>query len=152
MSQLILVKTRARGEIAVDPKQIIRFVRGIFGFSDLLDWVLLESKHPPFYWLQSLEDANSAFIVINPYLIFPDYQLNILDDDYQKLLSPKDEDVIALSIVTIKSPSNEITVNLLGPLVVNKSKQIALQSISQDDRWTPRHYVSREQLDNVSIK
>ena len=139
--------TKAYGTIEVAQEQRIRFPSGLYGFDSHTDYVLMDSPQPPFYWLQSEHDVSVAFILINPYIVRPDYVLDIPAEDLRELGNPSEEDILVFSIITIPV-SGEITVNLQGPLVVNRVQRVGKQSISLDARWNTKHSIAHEMARN----
>ena len=145
----MVVDTKAYGRIEVDERQHLTFPRGLYGFEEYVDWVLLDARQRPFYWLQSTSDARVAFILINPYLFRQDYVLNIPEEDLEGIGSPDENDVLVFAVVTIPEDQAEITANLQGPLVVNRKARIGTQSISLDPRWETKHPIVREMARNA---
>ena len=86
--------TKPYGTIDVDERQQILFPFGILGFEQLKKYVLLDARQQPFYWLQSMDVEDVAFVLINPRLFRPDY---VLDVDEEEL---KDID-IEISVLTV---------------------------------------------------
>ena len=84
-----------------------------------------------------------AFILINPYILRPDYVLDIPAEDLVEIGSPDEPDVLVFSIVTIP-PEGDVTANLQGPLVINRKKRLGKQSISLDTRWQTKHSIVAE--------
>ena len=136
------IETRDLGSIEIDERQKVHFPHGLYGFEHLTRWALLDSPQPPFYLLQSAEEKDMSFIVINPYLFRPDYLLDIADADYTTIYAPPKEQLLVFAIVTVQgSPTNDITANLMGPLLINHAKRIGVQSIQQDSRWNTKHTI-----------
>lgn len=134
------VKTKAFGEIEVSEKQRIIFKDGIFGFEDIHNFVLLDTEEgSPFYWLQSEEVKEIAFLIIEPKMIIPDYKLDVDKNELAQIDIKTEEDILLFSIVTIYENPQNITVNLLGPLVINKTKHVGKQIISLNDTYSVRH-------------
>ena len=77
------IDTKAFGLIEVDDKQKINFPQGLYGFEECNSYALLVAEHPPFYWLQSVDDKEVAFVLINPFLFRPDYEVNIANDELE---------------------------------------------------------------------
>ena len=73
------VETKAKGIITVDEKQRLSFPEGLFGFEQFTDYVLFESEYEPFLWLQSTEKKALAFLVVDPFLICNDYEMDVDD-------------------------------------------------------------------------
>jgi flagellar assembly factor FliW len=107
----------------------VRLPMGLLGFEQIKDYVLLASPdEAPFAWLK-VEDNNSlAFVVVNPFLVAPDYQPDIPKSDVEFLGLEEASDAILLNIVTIQGPQRA-TINLKGPIVVNRHTRIGKQVI-----------------------
>jgi flagellar assembly factor FliW len=69
-----------------------------------------------------------AFVVIDPFIALADYQPDIpqVDVDFLKLKSA--DDALLLSVVTIHN-DQRATVNLKGPIVVNRHTHVGKQVI-----------------------
>ena len=95
------IVSRGYGEIEISERQVIQFPVGLFGFEHLHQYALLDALQPPFYWLQSIEDSELAFIMINPYDLRPDYVLDVPDEDLESIKFDDDKDILVFAIVTI---------------------------------------------------
>ncbi len=144
---MAVIKTKPFGEIEVSDKQKIEFVRGIFGFDNLVYYYLLDSAKNPgvFYWLQSAEDPSLAFVLIRPEIFKPDYELVIADYELELVEASSVDDVLSFAIVTIP-PDNPrgMTANLLGPIVINPENRKAIQAISLREDYTTSHKIIDE--------
>ena len=89
----------------------------------------MQNEEILFWWLQSVDDGSVAFVVINPFIIKPDYKPIIQDNDVELLEVESPEDVILMSIVTIRSDPFRVTANLRAPIVINLKKRLAKQII-----------------------
>jgi flagellar assembly factor FliW len=138
------INTRPYGEIEISDRQVIRFPVGIFGFEHLHDYALLDAGQPPFYWLQSLEDAAIAFVMINPYVLRPDYVLDVPDDDLDAIEYENEEDILVFAIVTIPEDETKMSANLQGPIIINRVRQLGRQAISLNQSWRTKHYIIEE--------
>jgi flagellar assembly factor FliW len=138
------VATKAYGPIDVDERQRITFPHGLLGFENLKDYVLLDAERQPFYWLQSLDAERVAFILVNPFLFRPDYELDIDDEELRDIGIDKAEDALIFSIVTVPADGAPMTANLQGPLVINREARLARQSILTDQRWKTKHDIMAE--------
>ena len=149
----MIVNTKAFGRTEIDERQILNFPYGIFGFENLTKYILLDSAQPPFYWLQSFDVREIAFVLINPFLFKPDYNPLIPIDDYNKInLSIEDtENILIFSIVTIPEKSEDMTANLQGPILINKNNKQGIQSISTNIIYRVKHRIL-EELSGVKDK
>lgn len=138
------IMSKPFGRINIDERQILEFPRGLMGFEGLKRYALMDSDQPPFYWLQSLDIPDVAFVIISPYVFRPDYVLNIPGEDADMLEFDEQEDLLTFAICTIPENPKEMTANLQGPLVINRKKRIGIQSISLDSQWQIKHGVLKE--------
>lgn len=135
------VKTKTQGTVQIDESQILTFPQGLFGFEDYHKYALIESEFQPFYSLQSLDERELAFILVDPFLIAKDYELDVDDKTLAEIEVETPSDVIVFAIVTVPVNGNPITANLQGPLVINRKNKLALQVILSDTRWTTKHNI-----------
>jgi len=140
------VQTKPYGMIDVDERQKILFPFGILGFENLREYVLLDAVQQPFYWLQSLEVPEIAFVLINPSVFRPDYSLDVIDGDLEDIDLDKSngDNTLVFAIVTIPENNSRMTANLQGPIIINREKRIGRQSVSTNDTWKVRHYILDE--------
>lgn len=137
------VTTKAYGPVEVDERQRVRFPGGLFGFEGIEDYILIDADRQPFYWLQSLEAEHIAFVVINPFLFRPDYELDIDDERLRDIGITSADAALIFAIVTIP-PSGPMTANLQGPLIINRDTRTGKQEILTDPRWKTKHNVMEE--------
>src|SRR5215217_4073697 len=85
-SPLMIVQTSRFGSVEVDAERIISFARGILGFPKYRQYVLIQPEaDSTFYWLQSTEAADLAFVVTDPLLFIPDYSVPLREETRQEL-------------------------------------------------------------------
>ncbi|MCL4492059.1 MAG: flagellar assembly protein FliW [Nitrospirae bacterium] len=121
------------GEIDIDEGKIITFPLGIPGFTELKRYVLLDYKEP-IRWLHAVDDPDVAFIVTDPFTLFPDYNLK-LDDEEENFLGIKDPAYVVVLVILTASESN-LTANLKAPIVFNASNLKAAQILIDDERYS----------------
>ncbi|MDR3277042.1 MAG: flagellar assembly protein FliW [Treponema sp.] len=138
------VSTKAYGLIDVDERQAISFPSGLYGFETLRDYVLLDAERQPFYWLQSLDSEQTAFILVNPFLFRPDYELDMSDDELQEIGLKSPEKALIFAIVTLPAGGGPMTANLQGPLIINRENRTGRQAVLTDPRWQTRHSIIDE--------
>lgn len=144
------INTTRFGEIEIVEDEIINFHEGIFGFEDVKKYVLFNMEEGnPLMWMQAIDEADLAFILIRPFEFRPDYSLNLSDGDVEslKLTKPDDSDIFA--IVVIPEDSSKMSANLQGPIVINKNLKIAKQVISTNSKHKLKHYILEEMQNNL---
>jgi flagellar assembly factor FliW len=132
--------TERFGTIEINPVEIFDFPLGIIGFPEYRRYgVHRDEKLAPFIWLQSLEEPRLCFFVVEPFLLFPDYQIEVrIEGILERDLTDKD-DLLVLAICTIAAEFRDSTANLLAPLIVNRTKRIGYQIVLEDSEYITKH-------------
>ena len=116
--------------------------QGIIGFSAYQRAELLYMPdHLPFLWLRLHGPDTVHFIVMEPGGIIADYEPEIFDEDAVQLGIGDPAEAMILNIVTLcQQQPVEATVNLVGPLVVNRRTRIGRQLVvSNYSRYSAHH-------------
>jgi flagellar assembly factor FliW len=112
-----------------DGRDIIRMPFGLLGFEHVKQYILLANPdEAPFMWFQMLDDAKRAFLVAPPSQVVPDYRPDISDDEVDFLELTDPADAFLLNIVTLRG-SGQATINLKGPVVINRRTLVGKQVI-----------------------
>ncbi|AEM73716.1 flagellar assembly protein FliW [Caldicellulosiruptor acetigenus] len=147
--QKSVVKSRVFGELEVSEENIIFFEEGIPAFENLKKFVIIKEDESPFYWLQSIEDKDIAFVIINPFEIKPDYEFDLPDEVVSKLEIDSPQDVAVFSIVVIPEDVKQTRVNLKAPIIINVNKRKGMQYLLDDERYPLRYYLFENSNSNV---
>ncbi|MGI6330731.1 MAG: flagellar assembly protein FliW [Zhaonellaceae bacterium] len=135
------IETSRFGTIEVTEKEIVAFPEGLLGFPNHKKYALLPMpENPYFYWLQSLTDKDLAFLLVDPFVFFPKYEVHLADEvlKFTKVTSPNQ--VAILTIVTIPHTGvKKATTNLVGPVVINLQELIGRQVVLQGTEYTTKH-------------
>lgn len=118
------------GKIEIQEDQIITFPEGLIGFSSFKRYLIIErGKDRPFKWLQSVDNPELAFLIVDPLLFCPHYraELNPQENAILKLEKVKEGKIFVL--VVIPPDPSQIRANLLAPLVINTSRRLGKQVI-----------------------
>lgn len=134
------VQTTRFGTVEVDDSRIITFPAGLLGFSSFKKFALLQPDDDGvFFWLQSVESPELAFVVSDPSLWVEGYEATIRREQMQELQLANADD--AQVFVIVNKYDRSLTANLQGPLVINLRNQQALQLVLAEKRWTTRHEI-----------
>lgn len=134
MTQTLKASTVRFGEIDLTAEDIITMPEGILGFPQSTSFVLIQHKEgSPFRWLQSLDQPEIAFLVVDPAIYVADYTPEMPEDDARELQLDEDTPQLVYTIVTIpRGKPEELTLNLAGPIVINAASRKARQVVLED--------------------
>jgi len=143
---MIEINTKAWNKIEIDERQIIQFPSGILGFESFRSFALLDAAQAPFYWLQSLDVKEIAFVMIDPKIFRPDYKMTLTQEDLADMDLPRfpHKNSLMFAIVTIPENQSRMTANLQGPVIINRETKTGRQFINNDSRWKTKHYILDE--------
>jgi len=117
-------------EAPADTAELL-FESGLPGFPDAHRFTLIRwgDEDSPFSIMRSLDHEALEFVVVPPMVFFPDYEPEIDDATAERLDLERGEDAIVLAMVTLGEQAVDATVNLLGPIVVNRHTNRAAQAV-----------------------
>lgn len=134
------IQTKFHGDIEISTDQLWTFPKGIPGFENEHEFVLLPiEENTTFQVLQSTNKSEVAFVVTNPYTYVDDYSFEIDEPTIDALQIEKQDDIFILSVLTLKQPFEKSTINLLAPLIFQINNRKAKQMILNDNRFDLRH-------------
>ncbi len=121
--------------------ELIIFDEGILGFEEYKKYIPLavDDDSGNIISLESVDDDNLTFLLLNPFALNFNYNPILDKDDYKKLETNNDEDLSFYAICVLSDDVEKITVNLKCPIVVNAVTRKAFQVILQSDEYSLRH-------------
>jgi len=140
------INTLRFGKVSVEEDKIITLSQGLLGFSQYKHFILFPHKEgSPFFWLQSIDNGDLAFVLLSPNIVVPDYQIDLDEEILHELGAKEASDLEVLCTVTIpRDHPEKMTVNLLGPIVLHPYKRLAKQLILTTGAYSHRHPVIQD--------
>ncbi len=130
----MVISTSRFGAVAITSEDIIHFPEGLLGFNELRRFVLLDDPTDEiFAWLQSCEDPNIAFPLLEPELFTNNYTVQLTKHDLEIMGLKSTEGIRFFSIITIPSDPTQMTANLKAPIVIHVQSRVARQVVLQDN-------------------
>lgn len=147
----MILKTNYFGEIEINEEDIITFADGIPGFEDLSKYLIIENsdKDVPFKWLQSVDDSNLTFVIINPFAFKEDYEFELPKNVIKKLNIKSHEDIKIYTIVIVPEDVEKMTANLAAPIVINAVNKKGKQVLLEDSPYHKRHLILEEMKKSI---
>ena len=92
----------------------------------------------PYSLMVDLDEPSVSFLVMPPFVFFPDYVVDLDDATAAKISLEKAEDCLLLVIVNLGERVEDATANLLGPIVINLKTHEGLQAVLADSGYATR--------------
>lgn len=137
------IETKYLGEMEIDESKIIHFESGLPGFLDEKSFVVLDIPgNDVLQILQSVTTPELAFIVTNPHYFYEDYEFKLEDSIVELLGIKKKEEIVVMSILTVRDPFPTSTINLKAPLIINWANKRGKQVVLNDEKYSMKASIS----------
>ncbi len=129
------------GEVEVDEEKVIHFADGIPAFEDEHEFVIIpHDEESPYVFLQSLTTPELAFLMTMPFVFFPDYEFEIDDENQAKLELTNQDDMLIYTLITVNGGKvQDMTANLMAPVVINTANMQACQIVLDRSSYNTKH-------------
>jgi flagellar assembly factor FliW len=127
------------GALEVREDAVLTFPSGLPGLPGERYALIAKDDSEPFYWLHSVEHAEVAIPVTNPWLFFSDYEIRLSDDETRQLGLSEPADASIFCVVRASEKLADFTINLAGPLVIHSSNRVGRQIINDAGGYSVRH-------------
>ena len=129
----MIVKSYRFGDVEVADDSVLTFPKGILGFEDERRFVVLRCEQTePVSWLHSLENEYVALPIISPFMLMNDYSVEVDDSELHVIDTNDENDIAVVCVVVLPEALEDMTANLMAPILVNTEKKYGLQIIMDD--------------------
>ena len=137
----VLAESPQLQDLEAPPTLDLSFPTGIVGFPEHHRGEIFHfADQLPFQWLRLHGPSPLHFVVIDPAGLLPDYTPELFDDDANALGITEASDALLFNIVTVRDQSSTTTVNLVGPIIVNRHTGVGRQVvIANHAQYSARH-------------
>ncbi len=134
----MVFESKNLGTLEYNQEDVINFSKGLLAFEDKKEFLVIRNEETEFYYLQSLEDDNITFIMIDLKEAMPNYNPEVEVEQLQDL-GEVNHNLGVYNICTVKDNLEEMTVNLVGPIVINLDTKKGKQVIVSKDEYSIKH-------------
>lgn len=122
-------------EYSYNESEVVSFGEGLIGLPQMRRAALIPlADYEPFFWLASLDDEKTRFIVVDPQRIFADYRPE-MPKEVRELANSGDSSQTILTIVKISSELEKTTVNLRAPIFIDAETRRGGQFVLTDSNY-----------------
>ncbi len=137
------VNTRIFGEVDIEEAKLITFEGGIIGFPDMKKFALIydseKGVNAGIRYLQSMDEPTFAMPVMDPLSVCEDYNPEVEDELLAKLGDLDENNLLVMTTVTVPKDIKEMSVNLMGPIIINTDTRKACQVIVDGDKYPVKY-------------
>jgi len=138
----VKVVTTRFGEFDLTEDQVFHLTQAVPGFPNTKSFFFIKKdKIAPFQWLQSVEEADLTFVVVEPQNFFHDYAPPIGAFEIKEIGLDRREDASIYVIVVLPEDMSKMTANLRGPLIINQKERKMKQTFIDTDKWSVRESI-----------
>ncbi len=137
------VNTRIFGEVDIEEAKLITFEGGIIGFPDMKKFALIydseKGVNAGIRYLQSMDEPTFAMPVMDPLSVCEDYNPEVEDELLKNLGNLDGDNLLVMTTVTVPKDIKEMSVNLMGPIIINTDTRKACQVIVDGDKYPVKY-------------
>jgi flagellar assembly factor FliW len=132
----LTIESSRFGRVEIDPDTVIEFPEGLIGLGGSRYALVARDAKTPFAWLQSLDDPGLALPVTNPHLFFAGYDVELIDEDAERLQVDPQVPVDVYVVVRAGESLEDFTANQKAPILIfgGRGYQIINQAEGLDVR------------------
>jgi flagellar assembly factor FliW len=136
----MVIQSTRLGQLEVPEEAIIKFPKGLPGFQNEAAFALVpHGPDSPFAFLQSVSEPDLTFLVADPFSFFNDYEFELDDEWAQEIGLSEKAPPKVFNIVTVPDKVEEMTANLLAPIIINIQTGTAVQVVLEKTVFSTRH-------------
>jgi flagellar assembly factor FliW len=139
----MIIETLSWGKLELDEEQLYHFPKGLPGFDEETDFALIAMEETPLWYLQSIKSKGLSFLLGDPFVFYPSYEFELPDDEAEEL--GIDNEVIVRCVITLKEQTEQSTINLLAPIVLNPVGHTGKQIVLHKTPYHTKHSLLQEQ-------
>jgi flagellar assembly factor FliW len=141
----VIIETGRFGQLTVGDDEKVTVPQGILGFPEYRQFCLVDPGDDTLIiWLQSLENMEIAFPLLEPKIFKPDYAARLSAAELRELKLENVNQSAVFSILTIPEDVTKMTANLKAPLVINLKEHLAKQVVLQENEYNIKSEMFRE--------
>ena len=107
------------GRLEVPSEAVIEFPNGLIGLPGTRWALLARAEDSAFIWLHSVDDAELAIPVTNPWRFFEDFEVELSDEEAERIGITDAEQTSVYVTVRTTEKLDDFTANLRAPILIS---------------------------------
>ena len=134
------------GAVARDRDMQLHMPAGLLGFPEVKEYLIVDpDPELPVQWLQACDEPHLAFVITDPFLFLPDYQVELTPLDLMDVGAHTATELFLVAIITLPHKATPYpTVNLQGPVLINRTNGWAKQLVLVQGPYHTHHPLTWE--------
>jgi flagellar assembly factor FliW len=119
----------------IDSEKVLTFPHGIPGFEKYTTYLVYHKEENDLsaYWLESTEQPEVTFTIVDPGQYGLSYDLELTDEERDLLQAEGAEEIGVFMMLSKKegtgAPAPELNANISGPVIINPRTRLGLQKV-----------------------
>lgn len=114
----LAIESTRFGHVEIDPETVIEFPDGLIGLGGSRYALLTSDPGSPIVWLHCIDDPTLSLPVTDPHRFFSDYQVELTDEDGERLGVDASMAVDVYVTVVAASELSAFTANQKAPILI----------------------------------
>jgi flagellar assembly factor FliW len=114
----VAIESTRFGHVEIDPDTVIEFPDGLIGLGGSSFVLLASDPDSPFLWLHCIDDPSLSLPVTDPHRFFADYQVELTDEDGERLELDDATPVDVYVTVVAGTDLSDFTANQKAPILI----------------------------------
>ncbi len=140
------VHTSRFGTVEYDEDKVVKLTSPLLGFQQYRRFLLLPAgEDGALQWLQSVENGELAFLLLDPRTVAPNYHATVTAGDLRDLGAASEDEVKVLTTVVVPADRTQVRTNLRAPLLLNPQTGLAKQLVLENNSYPIQYYFGSAQ-------
>jgi flagellar assembly factor FliW len=117
-TETITLESTRFGSLEIPHDAVVEFPNGLIGLGGRRYALLARNEDATFVWLHSMEDPDLALPLTNPWRFFTSYEVELGDDEADRIGIDDDEDTAVYVTVRAAESLEDFSANLRAPILI----------------------------------
>lgn len=140
--ETLMMDSALLGALEIRADTVLTFPAGLPGFVALRDFALVETQRDELVWLQSVDDPALTFLLADPFVVVPGFEIELPAPDLAALAGAGAADALLVLVVVQLEGGAPVSANLQSPVVIDRAGRRGRQVVLPDSKWGMHHPIT----------